>query len=198
MREIEFYLNKFLVNENVLCPRPETEDIVELFIEIVKSVNRIIEIGTGSAALIITLANLYPKAKLVATDISEAALEVAGKNSKKYGVNLELIRTNLLDGIATDGSDILVANLPYLSKNSKYLIKRFSNGFNEPDLALYGGKTGLELIYRLFDYLKKINTFPKYVFIESDIWQQPFITDKALSSGYRLIRQYRLITVFAH
>lgn len=178
----EFYGIDFFVNENVLVPRPETELLVEEVIEEsriilreysgqVNNELRIIEIGTGSGCISLTLAKYLPQAKITAVDISEKALKVARRNLRnaQYPTsNIQFKKSNLLSNIKTK-PDIIVANLPYLTKselNQKSITR-------EPVLALYGGKDGMELYEKLFQQIKNkwyrrglINQIPTTVFIE--------------------------------
>jgi release factor glutamine methyltransferase len=141
----EFYGLDFKVNPNVLIPRPESELLVETALAIARNypISIIADIGTGSGAIAISLAVNLPQAKIYATDISAAALEVALANCRKHGVSgrVRLLEGNLLEPLP-EPVDIIVANLPYVSQPE--LAPRF-----EPPLALDGGADGTKIIKQL-------------------------------------------------
>jgi release factor glutamine methyltransferase len=141
----EFYGLDFKVNPSVLIPRPESELLVEKTLAIAKNrpLSIIADIGTGSGALAINLALGLPGAKIYATDISAAALEVASANCRQHGVSgrVRLLKGNLLEPLP-EPVDIIVANLPYVSQPE--LDPQF-----EPPLALDGGADGTKVIKQL-------------------------------------------------
>ncbi|MDC1053677.1 peptide chain release factor N(5)-glutamine methyltransferase [Alphaproteobacteria bacterium] len=151
-----FWKDGFYVNEFVLDPRPETEGIVEESIKLIKNKNssiKILDIGTGSGALAISLAREFNNANIMAIDISEEAIKVANINiyNKKLNNQIQLRKTTI-DNI-NEKFDLIVSNPPYLTKkeleNTSYEIKNY-----EPLIALDGGEDGLNF-YR--DFSKKIN-----------------------------------------
>jgi len=143
----EFYGLDFYINPSVLVPRPESEMLVEKAISLAQNhpLSTIAEIGTGCGAIAISLALNLPQAKIYATDISAAALEVARFNCQKHGV---LNRIYLLEGDMLaplpEPVDFIVANLPYVEELELPQMDSF-----EPQLALNGGPDGLEKIRRL-------------------------------------------------
>ena len=151
-----FWKDEFYVNEFVLDPRPETEGIVEESIKLIKNKNsniKILDIGTGSGALAISLAREFINANIMAIDISEEAIKVANLNIKNKKLNNQIqLRKITLDNI-NEKFDLIVSNPPYLTKkeleNTSYEIKNY-----EPLIALDGGDDGLNF-YR--DFSKKIN-----------------------------------------
>lgn len=162
----EFYGLKFKVNENVLIPRPETELLVEETFKIYQKniKQKIVEIGTGSGCIAITLVKNNVK-KITATDISSKALQVAKKNAQNNKIlsKIKFIKSNLLDKLKNQKIDILIANLPYLK--NKYTNKSIRY---EPIEALYGGKSGLYYYKKLFEQIFKLKYQPKYILIELD------------------------------
>ncbi|OGE81914.1 MAG: hypothetical protein A3E98_00795 [Candidatus Doudnabacteria bacterium RIFCSPHIGHO2_12_FULL_48_11] len=147
--EKKFYGLKFFVNKNVLIPRPETEGLVELVLSrITKHIPRIriLDVGTGSGCIIISLArNLQPATcNLFASDISLQALTVAKKNARRHKVKIAFRQGDLLNPWVGRKFDIIVANLPYLAKLEHPSI-RF-----EPKQALIAKKRGLALYEKLF------------------------------------------------
>jgi len=154
----EFFGLDLEVNKNVLVPRPETELLVERVIEKARGPEAIfIDVGTGSGNIIISLAkNLKQKNIFYGIDISAEALQVAKKNSQKNKVTkkIKFLRGNLLEPIfkkVISENYFIVANLPYLDREWKNLLKSSeSAGLKfEPSLALEGGKDGLDLYRKL-------------------------------------------------
>ena len=150
LNSVSFYSRDFYVDKRVLIPRPETEILVDLTISCSKELNQpiIVEVGTGSGVVSILLALHVDNAKIIAADISNDALEVAKINAKKHGVfdKIEFRNSNILDNIKED-IDILVSNPPYIKKG-EVLEKNLSY---EPDIALFGGDIGDEILKHLID-----------------------------------------------
>ncbi|HEY94193.1 MAG TPA: peptide chain release factor N(5)-glutamine methyltransferase [Dehalococcoidia bacterium] len=142
----EFYGLDFYVNQHVLIPRPETELLVEKAVDLAKkrSYKTIVDVGTGSGAVAVCLALNLPDAVIYATDISTQALEVASGNSRKHSVEnrITFLEGNLLEPL-TEPVDMIVANLPYV-RNAD--IQQVSTAGHEPEVALNGGKNGLDFI----------------------------------------------------
>jgi release factor glutamine methyltransferase len=157
-----FFGLEFKVNENVLIPRPETEQLVELIISknpiIQKSKNlKILDIGTGSGCIAISLAKNLPNAEVFAIDISEKALEIAQKNAKINEVNVTFNQKNILetDDLLED-FDIIVSNPPYVRNLEKHEIKKNVLG-NEPHLALFVEDNDALIFYRKIAELAQKN-----------------------------------------
>lgn len=162
----EFYGLNFQVNKNVLIPRPETELLVEESLKSTANKRQplsIIDIGTGSGCIAITMAKIS-KRKIMAVDISKKALTVAWKNARLHKVDkkIKFIKGNLLSPflnskILKQNSEIIIlANLPYLNKKWKNLLKS-SDSLSlkyEPKIALEGGADGLDLYRKLAEQIK--------------------------------------------
>ena len=151
-----FWKDDFFVNKFVLDPRPETEGIIEESIKIFndKANIKILDIGTGSGAIAISLAREFKNAEIVAIDISEDAIRVANKNIKEKKLDKQIILKKTTFENINDNFDLIVSNPPYLTetemKNISDEIRKF-----EPRIALYGGNDGLDF-YREFSL--KIDT----------------------------------------
>ena len=151
-----FWKDEFYVNKYVLDPRPETEGIIEESTKIIKNKHssiKILDIGTGSGAIAISLAREFINANIMAIDISEEAINVANLNVNNKKLNNQIqLKKITLDNI-NEKFDLIVSNPPYLTKkeleNTSYEIKNY-----EPLIALDGGEDGLNF-YR--DFSKKIN-----------------------------------------
>lgn len=146
----EFYGLEFKVTPAVLIPRPETELLVELALERIpeNAFCRVLDLGTGSGAVAVTLAHLRPRAEVVAVDASKAALEVAAENAKRHGVNnLTLKKGDWFAGLDGETFDVIVSNPPYIAQADAHLQQgdlRF-----EPASALASGHDGLDDIRRI-------------------------------------------------
>lgn len=147
-----FYGLDFSVSEAVLIPRPETEQLVDWVLSHVDRREKmtIADIGTGSGCIAVTLAKFLPAATILASDVSAEALLVAKKNARAHGVNSRIIfrQGSLLSTLKlTEKADVVVANLPYLTK------LQLKNVPYEPTLALHGGTRGLELVEKLIQQI---------------------------------------------
>jgi len=146
--EWEFYGRRFKVTPEVLIPRPETELLVDLAIQFGKEKESlsIIDIGTGSGIIAVSLASVFSNAKVVATDISMDALKIAKGNAQIHHVDqVKFIQSDLLTPINGE-FDLICANLPYIPSQN---LNNLPVAKWEPRVALDGGMSGLELIEKL-------------------------------------------------
>ncbi len=137
--ETDFYGLKFKVNKHVLIPRPETEELVDWVLNNIKDNDtlKILDIGTGSGCIAISLAKNLPKCKVFGLDISKEALKVAKKNAELNNVNIEFLNENILQlNNFAQKFDIIVSNPPYVRELEKHEIKNNVLN-NEPHLALF-------------------------------------------------------------
>ncbi len=162
----EFYSLDFDVTPAVLIPRPETEQIVELVLDRCKQIDAaridVLDLGTGSGCLAITLAKREPRIRVMATDVSAPALAVSQTNANKHGVTerVECIESDIfssLNGQAASGFDFIVSNPPYVALRERETLPRNVRDY-EPESALFAGEDGLDF-YRalaapLGDYLR--------------------------------------------
>jgi len=164
--EIEFFGRTFIIDENVLIPRPETELLVEAAKEWIlnkKDSKKIIDVGCGSGIIIISLLRDFPSLKGVAVDISRGALTITNRNKMKHKIdNLDLIQSDTLSGIYSK-FDIILANLPYIPESS---LEKLAVSKYEPKLALNGGEDGLQIIKRLIDHIPTHLNTPGLVLLE--------------------------------
>lgn len=157
--ETEFYGLRFLVNENTLIPRPETEELVELIIDDSQKSKvgslKILDIGTGSGCIAISLAKNLLNAEVSAIDVSEKALETAKINAEINAVNVHFILKNILETEDLEEQyDIIVSNPPYVRNLEKSEIKPNVLEF-EPHLALFVEDDDALLFYRKIAQLAK-------------------------------------------
>lgn len=148
----EFWGRDFEVSRDVLIPRPETELIVEEALEAAaaRRPGTIVDVGTGSGCLAVTLALEIPGAHIIATDVSPAALLVARRNANTYRMDERIVfaLTNLLDGVSGP-IDLIVANPPYMAPDIEPTLQPEVARF-EPRQALYAGHDGLDAYRALF------------------------------------------------
>lgn len=161
-----FYGEEFAVNEHVLIPRFETEELVEYAAAYIQSiVNReeltIVDVGTGSGVIGITLKQLFPEISVCATDISSQALDVAKQNACQLGVDVQFLQGNFLMPLLQQGikPDILISNPPYIDYNESDLLEDTVKNF-DPDIALFAADKGLSA-YRTI--LEQAATIPQSI-----------------------------------
>lgn len=142
--DVDFYGNIIKVNKNVLIPRPETEELVEKTINLIKQYfpNKnlsVLDIGTGSGCIPITIKKVYPAFSLTGIDISPKALEVARSNADFNDVDIKFIESNVFSNVK-ETYDIIISNPPYIREDEEIMdiVKN-----NEPHLALYAPNKGL-------------------------------------------------------
>lgn len=161
--DVDFYGNIIKVNKNVLIPRRETEELVEKTIELIKKIfpNQnisILDIGTGSGCIPITLKKYFPNNNITAIDISQEALKVAVDNSLSNNVNINFIQSNLFENVSGK-YHCIISNPPYI-KEDEEIMDIVKN--NEPHLALYAPNEGL---YFYEEILKEANKYLEDKFI---------------------------------
>ncbi len=147
----EFYGREFLVSPAVLIPRQETETLVEAALETLPSLGgaglRVLDVGTGSGCVALTLAIERPDCEVVALDLSTDAAEIARQNAAKLGVmSVEFVVGDLFEPLAARRFDLIVTNPPYVSTSDELPPEVFEF---EPPQALFSGPTGLEFFERL-------------------------------------------------
>ena len=143
----EFYSRDFRVTPDVLIPRPETEHVVEVALEVGGGARRVLDIGTGSGALAVTLC-LEMGVETWATEISPAAARVAAENAARLGAPVHVVVCDLVEAIAACTMDLVVSNPPYVPVTQRDGLQREVRDF-EPNVALFAGETGFELYDRI-------------------------------------------------
>jgi release factor glutamine methyltransferase len=143
----EFYGREFRVTPDVLIPRPETEHVVEVALTAARGARRLVDVGTGSGALAVTL-QLETGAAAAATDISPAAAAVAARNAHRLGARVGFVVCDLLAGIADGSMELIVSNPPYVPIGDRHGLQREVRDW-EPHVALFAGETGFELYGRI-------------------------------------------------
>lgn len=148
---VEFGGLIFLCDKRALIPRPETEELVELVeAKIENPKSRILDVGTGSGVIALSLAAKFPEAEVHALDLSEEALELARANAQRLGLTnrITFLRGDLLTSV-NHVYDLIVANLPYIAVSERGKLSR--EVLRDPEAALFAGERGDELIRRLIE-----------------------------------------------
>lgn len=169
----DFFGIRLYVNEHVLIPRPETEELVEDVVrtfEENKNIKLILDVGTGSGCIAIALVKSIPKIKVLGLEISKKALEIAKKNTKNHKLDkrIKLIQSDLLSRLPkkeVGTPKIIVANLPYIGTKTNNFIAEDVK-LHEPKEALFGGEDGLDHYRNLLKQIAKKNISFKAMFFE--------------------------------
>ncbi len=196
----EFYGREFLVDKRVLEPRPESETMIELLLQVVASSKQpvrhaqgkqaasklhFVDVGTGSGALAITAKLEFPEAEVIAIDIDENCLEVARINARKHRAKIAFYQGNLLQPLSTLNPIpypfVVLANLPYVPDS--HTINQAAE--HEPKQAIFGGPDGLDKYRHLFYDLQTLLQKPEFVLTESLPFQHQALGDIAAKAGYK-------------
>jgi release factor glutamine methyltransferase len=142
--EKDFHGLRLHVDLNVLVPRPDTELLVDWALELLPKMKspRVVDLGTGSGAIALAVKHAHPKAMLLATDLSLAALEVARGNAQRLGLDVAFLRSAWWDGLADQRFDLVLSNPPYIAAGDSHLAALR----HEPVLALSPGGDGLDAL----------------------------------------------------
>ena len=148
---VEFCGFTFLCDTRAMVPRPETEQLVELVgSRIENRGSRIVDVGTGSGVIALSLAAKFPETKVLAVDVSDDALGLAQENAAMLNLSarVRFLKSRLLENV--EGAfDLIVANLPYISTQDRHTLSR--EVLHDPEVALFAGKRGDELMRELID-----------------------------------------------
>ena len=145
--ETEFMGLTFHVEPGVLIPRADTEILVEKALAWIKPGARVLDIGTGSGAIAVSLAKLGRPAQVTAVDVSDRALEIARRNAERNGAAVEFVKSDCFSALKGRKYDMIVSNPPYISEDEmRGLMPEVTR---EPELALFGGADGLDFYRRI-------------------------------------------------
>ena len=166
----EFYGREFLVDESVLIPRPETEELVVCAMDHCRQLfgNRqvkLADIGTGSGAIAITMKKEMPQAQVTATDISPAALQTAKKNAEALQAEIDFRLGDLTEPIHTEKWDVVLSNPPYIAFDEKADMSEVVLD-HEPHSALFAEEEGLILYRKLAESLPELMNKPGFIAVE--------------------------------
>lgn len=198
----EFFGLDFFVNKSVLIPRPETEEMLEFALKINPKPTTILDIGTGSGCIAITLASHLPKAKITALDICKRALNIAIKNSNLHQTsNITFLQSDLLKNIPENSHfDLIITNPPYICQSEASEMSAETLQF-EPKKALFADNNGLSIYQRLLKQLKLKNISFNHFLGEFGFQQENLIRDLLeieFYGKYTLQKDLAGITRFVH
>jgi len=180
---VEFCGNIFLCDKRALVPRPETEEFVE-FVEsrIENRKSKIVDLGTGSGVIALSLAKKIPEAEIIATDISDDALLLAHENAIRLGIaRVQFLKSDLLKKV--DGKfDLIVANLPYISRDDRDQLP--AEVLRDPEVALFAGEKGDEIIRRLIETAPSHLNARGLLALEIGLGQEPALIDLLRDKNY--------------
>ena len=178
----EFYGRRFTVSPSVLIPRPESEDLISLFLELTASEiaeKVLIDVGAGSGCLGITAKLERSNLSVILSDISKPALNIAEKNANALNADVHIQQQSLLNG-QLKPVDYIFANLPYVDKNWDVSPELQY----EPEIALFAEDEGLKLILQSVSQAPRCLTSEGLLFIEADPQQHNRIIDEAVKNGF--------------
>jgi len=188
--ECEFYGLPFRVTRDVLVPRPDTEHLVEKVLELAQRFDRprILDVGTGSGAIAVSLADKLLNAHVTATDLSESALAVARENAERNQLEgrVRFMHGDLLAPVAGEQFEIVVSNPPYVPNTDRALIAVEVREY-EPALALFGGEDGLDIYRRLIPAAHAALVSGGFIALEIGFTQAESIERLLESNGFRNI-----------
>lgn len=166
----EFYGRRFVVTRDTLIPRPESEAVIESLKKVLTPISpfstpnpRLVDIGTGSGCIGITVKLEFDYLNVTLTDISAAALKIAAKNAESLSADVTIVQSDILKELPGK-TDIILANLPYVDP----VWERSADTHYEPDLALFASDHGTSLIKKLFAQAPRALSTGGFIIIESD------------------------------
>lgn len=204
----EFYSREFIVNKHVLIPRGNTELLIDIVVELVKRCHsresgyeteglqtnniKILELGTGSGCIAISLLCELPNANIIATDISLDAIEVARNNALKHHVTdrVQIIHSNWFENIENQKFDFIVSNPPYISNTEKSEMATETINY-EPHLALFAEENGLQSYKTIAENAKTFLKQNGKLALEIGFKQEETVTQIFLDQGYNIESVYK-------
>jgi len=178
-----FYGYDFYVNKHTLIPRPETEELVEFALKHINKNSRVLDIGTGSGAIAITIKK-ESDASVTAVDVSRNALKVAIKNAKNNQANVKFLHSNVFSNLKNNKFDVIISNPPYITKNAYLNLNKTVKDF-EPKLALVGGEDGLSFYKKIVDNAHKYLLNNGKIFFEIGFDQGDAVKKLLIEKGYK-------------
>lgn len=180
-----FYGREFAVGPGVFNPRPETEVLVEVALEILHDGWRVVDVGAGSGAIAVTLALERPGVRVAAVERSGIALSFARENVQRHGAPVRLVQGNLVGPLARGSADLIVANLPYLNPEESGSWPRELHW--EPWMALDGGSRGMGMIRRLLSTAGPVLAAGGRVILEIGMGQADPVCAFAEEQGFHVL-----------
>jgi release factor glutamine methyltransferase len=189
---VEFCGNVFLCDKRALVPRPETEQLVEKIADgrLQTPKCRILDLGTGTGVIALSLAKRFPNASVTATDISDEALALARENAARLGLEGKVVflKSDLLEAVGGT-FDLIVANLPYIAVGDRNTLSR--EVLHDPEVALFAGERGTEMICKLIDTARGHLSAGGLLALELGLGQADELTAEMEKKNYHDIEQIR-------
>lgn len=184
----DFYGFLLKVNENVLVPRPETEELVSLVLKNIMGIEKVLDIGTGSGAIAIAISKLSD-ADVTAVDVSKEALSVAKENAKNLDANVKFVLSDLFENLSGCVFDKIVSNPPYISEKEFQMLERDVKDF-EPKLALVAENNGLKVYEEIIKQAKNHLSNNGEIYFEIGFSQAESVK-KLLEKDFENIKIYK-------
>jgi release factor glutamine methyltransferase len=180
----EFYSLPFKVERGVLVPRPETETLVEAAVErSTRPGSRVLDLGTGSGAIALTLKHARPDCEVTAVDVDRDALAIAIANGARLGLEVRWLESNWFAALVGEEFDLIVSNPPYVASADPH----FESGLaHEPRIALDGGADGLDAYRQILGRAAEFLAPRGVLLFEHGFDQRPALIELARVSGFRL------------
>lgn len=188
--EQNFYGRNFYIDKGVLIPRYDTEILVEKVLEIIKTNNTILDIGTGSGAIALTIGLEAPSTKILAVDISDKAIEIANINKNKLEVsNVKIIKSDIFSNVNYNMFDVIVSNPPYISNDEIGYVST-DTLLHEPIEALFSKNDGLYFYYEISKQAKDYLNQGGYLAFEIGFKQADAVIEILRNLEYKEIKKY--------
>lgn len=187
----EFYGRIFGVKPGVLIPRPETELLVDIAREVIAGVElpRILDLGTGSGCIALTLALECPSAEVTATDASEDALTIARDNAARLGARIRFVQSDWYSALSGQRFDLIVSNPPYVAAIDPHL--ELGDLRYEPRLALASGADGLNALRHIIANASLFLTAGGHLYVEHGYDQAATVRELLVAAGFVDIARHR-------
>ena len=192
----EFWSLDFYVNEQVLIPRPETEFLVEITLKVISNIKapRILDLGTGSGVIAISIAKERNDAFVVATDLSASALEIAQLNATSHQVNIQFVKSSWYTELNDELFDVIVCNPPYVAIDDPYL-DSFVTKF-EPKKAVVSNNNGLQDLEIVISGAENHLRTQGMLAVEHGFQQSKAVQRLLESNGFSNIKTYQDLSQF--
>lgn len=195
LQDAPFYQLRFFVDESVLIPRPETEELVHLILKDLRDAGpvRILDVGTGSGCIAVSLKKNLPNAEIMASDVSDPALEIAAQNAKNNQVDVLFLKDSVLDSQLPHPLqlDVIVSNPPYITEAEKVAMEKNVLEF-EPSLALFvTNQDPLQFYKAILNFADKHLVAGGYLYLETSSTYAVETQQLLVKSGYKNVSLFK-------
>lgn len=186
--------NRIYVTKDTLIPRPETEQIIDIFRQDSNEIENVYDIGSGTGCISIAIKKEFQNLDVHAVEISENTIEVLKRNVKENNLDIEIIKSDLLSNVSLKKNSVIIANLPYIPTKDYMNLDKSVKNF-EPQQALEGGTNGLKYINELIKQIKDRKEV-KYSIFEIDPSQEKELSLNLKGCKYQFTRDFRGLVRF--